>query len=66
MDYEEQPDEKEQVLQLYHVFKKTVENLYEEYDLDDLTIGQILLQVVDEFTETDIEFEADFSLEDDE
>jgi glucose-6-phosphate-specific signal transduction histidine kinase len=66
MDYEENIDEKEQVLRLYHVFKKTVENLYEEYDLDDLTIGQILLQVVDEFTETDIEFEADFSLEDDE
>lgn len=59
-------DEKKQALQLYHVFKKTVENLYEEYDLDDIQIGQILLQVLDEFTDSTVEFEADFSLEDDE
>ena len=62
----EQMDESDQVIQLYSVFKKTIENLYEEYDLTDIQISQVLLQVIDEFTETDIEFTPDFSVEDDE
>ena len=56
-------DEKDQAIQLYSVFKKTLENLIEEYDLTDVQIGQVILQVLDEFIEVEIEFEPDFDLE---
>ena len=39
---------------------------WEESDLDEIDMGQVLLQLVDEFCETSVEFEADFDLDDDE
>lgn len=39
---------------------------WEESDLDEVDMGQALLELVDEFCETTVEFEADFDLEDEE
>ena len=38
---------------------------WEESDLDEKDMGWAALQVVDEFCQTGIEFEADFDLDDD-
>ena len=35
----------------------------EESDLDEIDMGQVLLQLVEEFCETSVEFEADFDLD---
>ena len=39
---------------------------WEESDLDELDMGQAMLDLVDEFCETSVEFEADFNLDEDE
>lgn len=39
---------------------------WEESDLDEIDMGQVLLQLVEEFCESSVEFEADFNLDDDE
>ena len=39
---------------------------WEESDLDELDMGQVLLQLVEEFCESSVEFEADFDLDEEE
>lgn len=39
---------------------------WEESDLDEFDMGQVLLQLVEEFCQTSVEFEADFDLDEDE
>lgn len=37
---------------------------YEESDLDDLTMAQVAIDVIERFCGTDVEFEPDFEWED--
>ncbi len=39
---------------------------WEESDLDEIDMGQALLQLVEEFCESSVEFEADFDLDEEE
>lgn len=36
---------------------------WEESDLDEMDMGQAMLELVEEFCETSVEFEADFDLD---
>ena len=38
---------------------------YEEADMDDITMAQVAVDVVERFCDATVEFEADFELEDD-
>lgn len=38
---------------------------YEESDLDDITMAQVAIGVIERFCGTEVEFEQDFDLEDD-
>ena len=39
---------------------------WEESDLDEIDMGQVLLQLVEEFCQSSVIFEADFDLDEDE
>lgn len=39
---------------------------WEESDLDEIDMGQVLLQLVEEFCQSSVEFEADFNLDEEE